>query len=142
MRQGSFCSFMAEWLMDCLWSAAVILAVVLLLLWAYGCATVEPTHAAHYHLTHVNGQRLPVRGVLGSQYVGGSVELFSDGAFVDVLTLQAPNGIAVVDSMRGTYRVQDSVRFAPDGYVPYAAKLDGGWLFVAWAEGIFTYKRD
>jgi hypothetical protein len=131
-----------EVFMNWLWSVAAMLFVGVALLFVLGCATEPDINAGHYTLTTVNGQRLPVVGLLGLRYVGGSVELRNDSTFVDVLVMQTQGGAIVVDSMTGRYVVSDSIRFTPTNYGKYAGYRDGARLSVSWAEGVFTYKRD
>lgn len=112
---------------------------------ALACAApmAPATLTERYVLSDVGGARPPV--AIGSfVYWGGSIELRADSTFVDVIVLGNSAHPTVVDSVRGTYRVDgDSVRCKPDGWVPYALWRDPERrrVRVRW-ETEYTYRRE
>lgn len=118
-----------------------ILLAALAILMLASCSPTSITGPAslsgRYILTRIGGHTLPVAAPYGFAYQAGSLELHADGTYIDVIQISG-----VVDSLFGTYVASsDSVRFTPNGYVPYAAFWDTrGALLVRWND-VYTYTK-
>jgi hypothetical protein len=102
---------------------------------------IENGDVGHYDLVSIDGRRPPRPTSYGVYYWRGSIELFADSTFVDVIVLGNAERATTIDSVFGTWRAQgDSLRMTPAGWTPYSIRRQFETIRVQW-DGAFVYRR-